>query len=435
VTRRTTPVALLAAAAILAGCGEGDRATSSTSTAATTPATTTTTGGATTTTPATTGDVDRRPFSEQSVWNRRVVGLPVSENSERMIRLAARSWSGDGDDGISESLRRNLTRLFINTRGWAPPVFEVGRGSWVDMTCRQKRCVAGGRAVPDRLRLPDDARSDPGHDGWVVLVDEPNGVVYDLWRARRAGNAMSFQFSRAWRLQGDGHGTIADTDTPRTPSIRGSGLPLLAGLIRPSELRNGRIEHALAIGVPGAAAGRLVAPASTTNGLGPPESLPQGARIRLRADAFARVRRALAKRLDEERRRARRLGVDPSATTAADGDAVVGDGTTLGDGTTVGDGSVGVTTEDGALDALNSAAAGVVRADQDALEAILVALRDYGAIVVERADSPTLYAQSNADYSNLFRGDELGEIRLRDFEVVGLPATRTDPDAPPEAPR
>src|SRR6202012_1607635 len=47
------------------------------------------------------------------------------------------------------------------------------------------------------------------------------------------------------------------------------------------DLRSGQIDHALAISLPGAAEGSFVAPASSTDGDGPGDSLPEGARIRL----------------------------------------------------------------------------------------------------------------------------------------------------------
>lgn len=59
-------------------------------------------------------------------------------------------------------------------------------------------------------------------------------------------------------------------------------------------------------------------------------------------------------------------------------------------------------------------------------EAILVALRKYGAIVVDRASVPTLYAAAGTP-PNLLRENELQWLQLRDFEVISLPALHKDP--------
>ena len=61
--------------------------------------------------------------------------------------------------------------------------------------------------------------------------------------------------------------------------------------------------------------------------------------------------------------------------------------------------------------------------------AIVRALREYGAIVVDRADAPTLYAQSNVDYGRLLYGNELGELRLTDFDPLGNDTQSNPPNA------
>lgn len=154
-------------------------------------------------------------------------------------------------------------------------------------------------------------------------------------------------------------------------SARGSGLPLFAGLIRRQELDAGIVGHALAISVPGPAQRRFVRPASGTNGNGVTASLPEGARIRLKP------------------------GIRLTGSTASGRSAT--------------------------------------RRQQRARDAILVALRQYGAIVVDRAAVPSLYAEQGIAADTLV-GDELAGLTLDDFEVTKLgpvlfdpPASKTDP--------
>ena len=52
-------------------------------------------------------------------------------------------------------------------------------------------------------------------------------------------------------------------------------------------------------------------------------------------------------------------------------------------------------------------------------DAIVLALRTYGAIVVDRAEVPTLYAQRDVT-ADLIRGNELQGLTLDDFEVVDV---------------
>lgn len=308
----------------------------------------------------------RQPFSARSPWNQRVDNQLVDPDSTRMLRLAARP-PVEHRHVVNGERTDNWANLFVNLNGWAPGVFAIGRGDEVKLICRQPRCGPKGDTPPDKLVLPRDAAPDAAHDGWMVLIDNEHRTAWDLWRARRVGNVISYAFARRWSLDQSGVGPIASSREPRTPSVRGSGLPLLGGLIRPSELRAGSIQHALAIAIPAPTAGRFVAPASTTNGLGPPGAVPQGARLRLRAGTLARIERI--------------RNLPPGALT------------------------------------------------------IVRALRTYGAIVVDRADAPTLYAQRNADYRGLMTGNALGRLHLSDFDVIRLGRAHTDIDAPPAASR
>lgn len=359
-TRRSPRVltALLAVATLAAaGCGSDDGGAAGRNAS---------TARRATATPTNVDIGGRQVFSTASAWNRQVTSIATAPNSKRMVRVAAESplATRDRTSGRRENNNRNL---YVNTTGWAPGVYRVGVGSTVKMVCRQGQCGRKGDPPPSSLVLPADAVPDPGHDGWLVLVDEEAGVAWDLWRARRGGNTIAYAFARKWRLAGDGSGPLAENGTPRAPSLRGSGLPMLGGLIRPIELRSGTIPHALAIAIPNPMAGRFLRPASTTNGLGSIKSVPEGARLRLRASAVARLQRR-----DE---------LSPGAT------------------------------------------------------AIVQALMTYGAIVVDRADSPTLYAQRNGDYRTALRGNDLAELKLTDFDVLATGSLQLDPDAPPEATR
>jgi hypothetical protein len=61
-----------------------------------------------------------------------------------------------------------------------------------------------------------------------------------------------------------------------------TSLPLLGGLIRIEDLRAGRIDHALALAIPRAAAGAYAFPAQRSDGIDPsPTAIPEGTRFRL----------------------------------------------------------------------------------------------------------------------------------------------------------
>ena len=60
-----------------------------------------------------------------------------------------------------------------------------------------------------------------------------------MWRARRVGDVISYQFIKRWALDGPGFSAPATSDASAAVGARGSGLPLFAGVIQPDELRAG----------------------------------------------------------------------------------------------------------------------------------------------------------------------------------------------------
>jgi len=260
------------------------------------------------------------------------------------------------------TVERVVTKGFqINADRWAPLVVEAGGHNVVTtrMVCRQAECGPANERVPRTLAIPPQTKPDPRFDGWLSVIDREKGVAYDFWRARRqSDDTISYQFAKTWKLGGPGFSKPVSEDAVRAPGARGSGLPLFAGVIGPAELRAGEINHALALSIPGLARRAYVQPASVTDGVGSVDSLPAGARLRLKSSALEGSRSKLGKR--------------------------------------------------------------------HSAEAILVALHKYGAIVVDRASVPTLYAAAGT-LASLLRENELNWLQLSDFEVISLPKLLKDP--------
>ncbi len=311
---------------------------------------------------------DGRLFSADSPWNTMAEGLPADPSSDRMMELATErraARENPGQEGVETFIRRVDDGLFINSEVWAPLIVAANSEGAVAtrFVCRQSKCSSPDPKVPGSLRIPANTTPDPRFDGWLSVIDRENGMGYDFWRARREGDGtISYQFGKAWTLDGPGFSKPVGIDPERAVGARGSGLPMFAGVIGPDELERGEISHALAISVPGLARRNFVQPASVTDGVGNRRSLPAGARIRLRADVTVNER--ALRGLKGQRRRS--------------------------------------------------------------ADAILTALRTYGAIVVDRAAVPSLYAPLGTSPA-ILRGSELSWLKLDDFEVVALPQIYKDP--------
>jgi hypothetical protein len=295
-------------------------------------------------------------FDASSPWNTQDLYQPTDLRSDALIQAAMRRVVAvDQPGGKPPRLQATTVNagLYINTSAWTDPVVQGGPLTVVH--CRQLIC--GDDHHIARLPVPAGVSPNPLYDGWFTIISADGRTAYDLWRARRlADGSISFQYMRIWNLDGSGHGA------PGQSSARGSGLPLFAGLIRPQELQNGEIDHALAISVPAPASRNYVPPASTTDGNGATDSLPEGARISLKPGVQLHSQRPLG---PQQRRLA---------------------------------------------------------------AALMLALRNYGAIVIGRAAVPTLYAQRDVTASMLV-GNELQSLRLTDFEVVQLPSELQYPAA------
>jgi hypothetical protein len=151
------------------------------------------------------------------------------------------------------------------------PIFESTKSS----PQRRIRCTDPQYAceLPHALvRIPDNARPAPGSDGAMVVIDPSTHTGYEFWQAARQPDG-SWTATSASRVSLDGDGRHGGT---------GSGISLLAGLIRTSEIQSGRIDHALALASKFTCRDRSVYPAVKTDGRDTAaDCLPMGARIQL----------------------------------------------------------------------------------------------------------------------------------------------------------
>jgi hypothetical protein len=304
--------------------------------------------------------VSNNPFAPSSPWNTTIESAKVDANSDTYIRLGSLRigvLESPNQKEIRTVTRQADKRLYVNTTRWTTPVYDEQGGSPVRIVCRQVIC--GPDANVTSVTIPPDAKPDPRYDGWFTVMNRAGNVAYDLWRARRSGDVISYEYIKKWDLNGPGYSRPVSDDPQHAVSARGSGLPLFAGQIQPEDIQTGEIDHALAISVPGPAQRNYVQPASVTDGVGRSNSIPEGARIRLRSDVS--------------------LGALPGGT------------------------------------------------NRRTANAILKALKRFGAIVVDRSAVPTLYAKKNFNWGAQLRGNEVQGLSLDDFEVVELPKVLQDP--------
>jgi hypothetical protein len=118
----------------------------------------------------------------------------------------------------------------------------------------------------------------------LTVWQRSSDTVWEVSGAQKLSDGWHAQWGGAIRNVSRSRGFYTGAAWPGATRNWGAGptsLPLLGGTILVSDLQAGRIDHALALGVPAARAGRFAWPAQRTNGTGALGTLPVGAHLRL----------------------------------------------------------------------------------------------------------------------------------------------------------
>jgi hypothetical protein len=233
--------------------------------------TTTTTTTATTTTPTTTTEPPAapsscpRPYAGSSPWNTPVAADPVVHaNSAWYVSSITQALTSDPTqytypvyyaDGSSPLHAVKLSGRYSNVTG--ETTMELESHPTV--------------SVP----IPATAAASAGSDAQLVILDPSTGDAWGSWQlSKDSSGAFSatngYHYNTAW-----------SGVPPRGFGSRGAGVPYLAGLVRPCEIAQGHIDHAIAFAY-NTPTGSLVWPATKSDGTGTlANELPEGARLQL----------------------------------------------------------------------------------------------------------------------------------------------------------
>lgn len=131
------------------------------------------------------------------------------------------------------------------------------------------------RTVP----LPGTAQPAAGGDAEAVVWQPSTDTMWEFWELSKT--------SSGWQASWGGvmHNVSTNPGYYTSPSDWGASatsLPVLGGLIRPSELAAGHIDHAIAMAIPDTRAGAFAWPAQRTDGnTNSSTAIPEGQRFRL----------------------------------------------------------------------------------------------------------------------------------------------------------
>jgi|SRR5579862_4879233 len=216
-------------------------------------------GGASATTAALPAGGFPRPFASNSVWNTPIGNTQPVANSAALVAYLA-----------AHAVHPNMT-----LRDWGVSVAEAqpGDATFTVPCLVYSNCTLGAFGT---FRIPLTAAPDPSGDGHLAVYDPEADREWDMWQAQTKGGAWTAGAGAALSTAGDGvaPATAASGDA--------ANLPLLGGLVRPEEILQGHIDHALVFTMPDVSSVGHICPATHHDGsTSNPNALEEGMRLQL----------------------------------------------------------------------------------------------------------------------------------------------------------
>ncbi len=219
-----------------------------------------------------------RFFSSTSVWN-----SPLADNAP------LDPGSGPLMASFTALVQREIREgkgPAINTSAFSVPIYTVPVGQpTVRVMLRRDSPAAALRAAWSAVPLPADAQPAAGTDRHLVVWQPSTDKLWEFWHLQHQEDGWHADWGGAMRNVYSGSGIYDASSWPgATPwwGASASSLSIAGGLITLEDLKQGQINHGLAISLPQIRAGVYTWPAQRTDGKSTnPQTLPEGAHLRL----------------------------------------------------------------------------------------------------------------------------------------------------------
>jgi hypothetical protein len=215
----------------------------------------------TVTTSSSTGSFPRL-YATSAFINQPVAGSPaLASNSAAMVTAAITSAGSSAN--------------FSNNADWGVPIMTADpQSSSYNVGCQYYYC---DHSFAD-MHIPTSAQPNTGSDGHLVVL-QPDGSELDLWGGQHTSTGWTS--GSRWVESASGPANNCATQTA-CGGADVANFALAAGLVRPEEIAQGHIDHALAITTPDTRQGYIACPATNSDGKHTdPNALPIGAHIQL----------------------------------------------------------------------------------------------------------------------------------------------------------
>lgn len=199
-------------------------------------------------------------FPSNNVWNTRIDQLPVDRNSAAYIASAnATNNKLHPDFGHGTLLTGGMP---YNIVPGSQPKFPVSFYYTGD---------------PGPYPIPSSVNIELGSDHHVILIDNTNCVLYELFNLSGLGSIWSAGSGAIWSLKSNA------LRSDNQNSADAAGLPIFPGLVRYDEVASGHINHALRVTIDHTRNGHIWPARSEASSLNGTQYPPMGQRFRLKA--------------------------------------------------------------------------------------------------------------------------------------------------------
>ncbi|MGN6190019.1 MAG: hypothetical protein ACTHOE_14085 [Conexibacter sp.] len=220
-----------------------------------------------------------RPFAPNGVWNAPLPAVtPLDPRSAQLVGAIGREIVREQLAGSSPWINTRWSTTTVYVVPATQPLMPVQLVNHAPDAALQQ----AWSAVP----VPPDATPSPGSDHEITVWQPSTDRLWEFWHFERAADGgFQAQWGGAMSRVHANPGYFSSNAWPGARPWWGAtatSLPLLGGLIRAAELRQGHIDHALALALPGTRARLFRWPAQRTDGRSTDlTSIPEGARLRL----------------------------------------------------------------------------------------------------------------------------------------------------------
>lgn len=176
-----------------------------------------------------------RPFDASSPWN-----TPIAPGAPK---------HPDSDAIIAHMVSKANTLEFANS--YTIPIWVVDAAQMQPVAVRSDRIFDWWDPAQDGwsdigVPITRDMWPEQTSDAHICVVDPEWGVAWEMSRFDWPdGETPSCTTFNIWALRGSGHGNPNEGFRWGARGGRGSGFPIIAGLLRPEEIEVGEIRHAL----------------------------------------------------------------------------------------------------------------------------------------------------------------------------------------------